>query len=123
MDEVSIVGETRVVEVTPDGIRSYTVVPEQVGLSRADPDELAGGTAERCVEIVHEIFEGAGGPRRSLAVMNAGAALHVAGKASDLEEGVRLAEQAIDSGAAREALARFVARTVELAPEVEAQSR
>ena len=113
--------ETKVVEVTPDGIRSYTVVPEQVGLTRADPEDVSGGTPERCVEIVEELFDGAGGPRRSLAVINAGAALFVAGKASDLEQGVRLAEETIDSGAAREALERFVAKTVELSPEREAQ--
>ena len=61
MDEVSIIGETKVVEVTPDGIRSYTVVPEQVGLTRADADEAAGGTPERCVEIVRELLDGASG--------------------------------------------------------------
>ena len=122
MDEVSIIGETKVVEVTPDGIRSYTVVPEQVGLTRADADEVAGGTPERCVEIAGELLDGASGPRRALAVFNAGAALLVAGKASDLEEGVRLAEQTIDSGAAREAMDRFVAKTVELAPQTERQA-
>jgi anthranilate phosphoribosyltransferase len=56
-------------------------------------------------------------------VINAGAALLVAGKSSDLEEGVRLAEQAIDSGAAREAMDRFVAKTVELAPDRDARAR
>jgi anthranilate phosphoribosyltransferase len=122
MDEVSIVGETRVVEVTPDGIRSYSVVPEQVGLTRADPESLVGGTPERCAEIVGELLEGASGSRRALAVINAGAALLVAEKAPDLEQGVRLAEEAIDSGAARDALDRFVAKTVELAPERDAQA-
>jgi anthranilate phosphoribosyltransferase len=121
MDEVSIIGETKVVEVTPDGIRSYMVVPEQVGLSRANPDEISGGTPERCAEIVGELFDGAGGPRRALAVINAGAALFVAGKAADLEQGARLAEETIDSGAAREGLERFVAKTVELSREREAQ--
>lgn len=122
MDEVSIVGETKVVEVTPDGIRPYTVAPEQVGLTRADPESIAGGTPERSVEIVRELLDGAGGPRRSLAAINAGAALLVAGKASDLGESVRLAEQTIDSGAARDAMDRFVAKTVELAPETAARS-
>jgi anthranilate phosphoribosyltransferase len=122
MDEVSIIGETKVVEVTPEGIRSYTIVPEQVGLGRADADAIAGGTPERCAGIVGELMEGASGPRRALAVMNAGAALFVAGKAPNLEQGVRLAEEAVDSGAAREAMERFIARTVELAPEREKAS-
>jgi anthranilate phosphoribosyltransferase len=117
MDEVSIVGETRVVEVTPEGIRNYTVVPEQVGLARADGKSITGGTPERSAEIVKALLEGESGPRRALAVINAGAALLVAGKASDLKQGVSLAEEAIDSGAARDAMERFIARTVELAPE------
>jgi anthranilate phosphoribosyltransferase len=117
MDEISIVGETRVVEVTRAGIRSYTIAPEQAGLTRAEPESLAGGTPERGAEIVREILDGQAGPRRALAVLNAGAALLVAGKVQDLEEGVRLAEQALDSGAAREKLERFVAKTVELASE------
>jgi anthranilate phosphoribosyltransferase len=90
-------------------------------LSRADPQEVSGGTPERCVEIVGELFDGAGGPRRALAVINAGAALFVAGKASDLEQGVRLAEETVDSGSAREALERFVAKTNEISREREAQ--
>jgi anthranilate phosphoribosyltransferase len=114
MDEVSIVGKTSVVEVTPEGMRSYTVAPEQVGLSRAEPESFAGGSPDRCAEIVRELLDGQTGPRRALAVLNAGAALLVAGKATDLEEGVRLAEQAIDSGAARQTMERFVAKTVEL---------
>jgi anthranilate phosphoribosyltransferase len=61
------------------------------------------------------VLGGEDGPRRSLVVINAGAALLVAGKAQTLEEGVRLAERTIDSGAALEAMERFVARTVELA--------
>jgi anthranilate phosphoribosyltransferase len=117
MDEISVVGETKVVEVTSDEIRSYTVAPEQVGLTRADPESIVGGTPERCAEIVGELFDGTDGPRRALAVINAAAALLVAGKVADLEEGVRLAEQTIDSGAAREAMERFIAKTVELAPE------
>jgi anthranilate phosphoribosyltransferase len=117
MDELSIAGETHVVEVTPEGVRSYSVVPEQVGLTRAGPESVAGGAPERNAEIVRQILGGEAGSRRSLAVINAAAALLVAGKASSLEEGARLAEQAIDSGAALEALERFVARTRELAPE------
>lgn len=116
MDEVSIGSETRVVEVTPEGTRSYSILPEEVGLERADPGSVAGGTPERNGEIVRRILDGEAGPRRSLAVINAAAALVVAEKASSLEEAARLAEQAIDSGAALDVLERFVAKTKELAP-------
>jgi anthranilate phosphoribosyltransferase len=115
MDEVSIVGETRIVEVTPAGVRSYTVVPEQVGLERAKPQAVVGGPPTRNAEIAREVLGGESGPHRSLVVINAGAALVVGGKASSLEEGVRLAEETIDSGAALEAMERFVAQTLDLA--------
>jgi anthranilate phosphoribosyltransferase len=116
MDEISITGETRMVEVTPKGTRSYTVGPEQVGLARSDPADVAGGTPGQNAEIVRRMLAGEAGPRRDLAVINAAAALVVAEKASSLDEGARLAEQAIDSGDALRALERFVARTNELAP-------
>jgi anthranilate phosphoribosyltransferase len=115
MDEVSIAGGTTAVEVTPEGIRSHAISPEQVGLERADHESVAGGIPERNAEIARAVLGGEEGPRRSLVVINAGAALLVAGKAQTLEEGVRLAERTIDSGAALEAMERFVARTVELA--------
>lgn len=117
MDEVSIVGETRVVEVTPDGVRSYTVTPEEVGLERAERESVEGGPPDCNADIARRVLDGESGPRRSLICMNAGAALLVAGRASTLREGVRLAEQTIDSGAALELMERFVERTVELAPE------
>jgi anthranilate phosphoribosyltransferase len=116
MDEVSIVGETKVVEVTTDGVRSYTVVPEQVGLERAEPRAVQGGPPEHNAEVARRVLSGEPGARRALIVINAGAALFVGGKAPSLEEGVRIAEQTIDSGAALETMERFVKKTVELAP-------
>jgi anthranilate phosphoribosyltransferase len=116
MDEVSIVGETKVVEVTPEGIRSYTVVPEQVGLERAEPRTVVGGPPEHNAELARQVLSGEAGPRRALVVINAGAALFVAGKATSLEEGVRMAEQTIDAGSALDTMERFVEKTVELAP-------
>jgi anthranilate phosphoribosyltransferase len=106
-----------VVEVREAGTQSYSVHPEEVGLECADVDSVGGGTPERNAEIVKRLFEGERGPRRSFAVMNAAAALMVAQKASNLEEGARLAEETIDSGAALDSLQRFVKRTNELAPE------
>ena len=116
MDEISIASETRLLEVTQDGVTEHVVSPERVGLERADSDSVAGGTPERNAEIARAVLEGQPGPRRSLIVLNAGAALFVAGHADGFEQGVRLAEQAIDSGAALETVERFVAKTTELSP-------
>jgi anthranilate phosphoribosyltransferase len=116
MDEVSIVSETHLLEVTPNGVTSHTVSPERVGLERAAPDSVRGGTPEQNAAITRGVLEGEQGPRRSLVVMNAGAALFVAARVSGFEEGVRLAEEAIDSGAAVDTLERFVQKTKELAP-------
>jgi anthranilate phosphoribosyltransferase len=117
VDEVSISGDTRVIEVTQDGTRAYTIDPEQAGLARADCGAVVGGDPDRNAEIVKRILEGEAGPCRDLAVINAAAALVVVDKASSLEDGARLAEQTIDSGAALATLERFVARTNELGAE------
>jgi anthranilate phosphoribosyltransferase len=114
MDEVSIVSETRLLEVTPDGVTSHTLTPERVGFERAEPESVRGGTPEQNAAITRAVLEGEQGPRRSLVVMNAGAALFVNGRAPGFEEGVRLAEEAIDSGAALDTLERFIRRTREL---------
>ena len=96
---------------------SYTVSPEDVGLERADHADLRGGDPEDNAAITRAILEGEQGPRRALVAFNAGAALMVAGRAETLEEGVRLAEQTLDSGAALQSMESFVSKTRELAPE------
>ncbi len=117
MDEISVSGETRLLEVTPSGVTAHTVSPERVGLERAPHEAVRGGTPEHNAEIARAVLGGEPGPRRSLVVLNAGAALFVADRASSFEEGVRVAEQALDSGAALDAMERFVTKTRELAPE------
>ena len=112
-----VCAETRVLEVTPEGTRAYTVSPERVGLERGSHEARAGGRPEENAAIARAVLEGEPGPRRALVVLNAGAALFVAGRAATLEEGVRLAEQAIDSGAALQSMESFVSKTRELAPE------
>ncbi len=72
---------------------------------------LAAGTPERNAEIAHAVLAGEAGPERDLTALNAGAAIYVGGLAETIEQGTRKAEQAIDSGAAREVLERFVERT------------
>jgi anthranilate phosphoribosyltransferase len=117
MDEVTVVAETHLLEVTPAGVTSHTISPERVGLERAPAATVRGGTPEQNAATTRAVLGGEAGPRRSLVVLNAGAALFVAGLAPGFEEGVRRAEQAIDSGAAVDTLERFVRKTRQLAPE------
>jgi len=116
LDEMSTSGTTRVVEVDGQDLHSYEVSPEDVGLPRARPEDLAGGTPDRNAETTRRIFDGEPGPQRDLAVLNAGGAIYVAGRADSLEDGVRAAEAAIDDGRASATLERLVDMTRELAP-------
>ena len=115
LDEMSTSGTTRVVEVDGPALRAYEVAPEDLGLTRAAPDAITGGTPERNADVTRRILAGEPGPERDLAVLNAGAAIYVAGRAQTLEAGVRAAEDAIDSGRAGAALDGLATLTQELA--------
>jgi anthranilate phosphoribosyltransferase len=115
LDELSISAPTVVVEVIDGQLRRYTVTPEEVALARAPRDAVPGGDAAANAEIARRVFAGEHGVARDISVLNAGAAAYAAGQAPSLKSGVRLAEQAIDSGAAAQALERFCAATQELA--------
>jgi anthranilate phosphoribosyltransferase len=116
LDEMSTSGTTRVVEVDGPELRSYEVSPEDVGLPRARLEDLAGGTPDVNAAIARAILEGERGPKRDLAVLNAGAAIYVAGRAETLEAGVREAEAAVDDGRAAARLDHLVEMTRGLAP-------
>src|SRR5215217_5597281 len=116
LDEMSTSGTTRVVEVDGSGLRHYEVSPEDVGLARARPEELAGGTPDVNAQTARRILAGEPGPQRDLALLNAGAAVYVSGRVDDLEAGVAAAAEAVDSGRAAATLDALVARTQELAP-------
>jgi anthranilate phosphoribosyltransferase len=116
LDELSISASTHVVEVLEGELRRYVISPEDVGLERAGADEIPGGDPEQNAGTAREIFAGQPGAARDLAALNAGAAIYAGGRADTLADGVRAARQAIDDGAAADALERFVRRTQELAP-------
>jgi anthranilate phosphoribosyltransferase len=116
LDEMSTSGTTEVVEVDGEAIRRYEVAPEDVGLPRSRFEDVAGGPPAHNAGVTRRILAAEPGPARELAVLNAGAAVYVSGRVDSLEEGVRAAEAAIDSGAAAAALERLVALTGELAP-------
>jgi len=108
IDEFSPSGPTDVAELRGGEVKRYQLVPRDFGLGDEDPKELAGGDAQANAEAARAILGGARGAGRSAVVMSAAAALYAAGT-SGLRDGARLAEQAIDSGAATALLARLVA--------------
>ena len=116
LDEMSISAPTTVVEVDGADLKTYTVRPEDCGLSTSDDEQATrGGSPEDNAAATRAIFAGETGPRRDLAVLNAGAAIYAAGRADDLAAGVEAAQAAIDDGAATKTLDAFVARTRRLA--------
>jgi anthranilate phosphoribosyltransferase len=115
LDEISNTGESRVSEVREGMVRSYTVRPEDFGLGRAAIGELMGGDREENARIIRAILDGEIGPRRDIVLMNAAAALVAGGKARDFKDGVGLAAQAVDSGAARRTLEALIALSRRLA--------
>lgn len=105
MDEMSPLGETLVMELRDGDIREYRVTPEGVGLPRADADEIAGGTPEENAELIRRVLLGdERGGARTVTLLNAAAALYVAGLADGLRAGVEMARETVDSGAASRTL-------------------
>jgi anthranilate phosphoribosyltransferase len=115
LDEFSVSEATRVVELKGGQLDSYDIDPEQVGLERAKDGAVGAGTPDQNAEVLRGVLSGSAGTERALAVLNAGAAIYVGGGADTIEAGVRRAEEAIDSGAAREVMERFVEHSRELA--------
>lgn len=107
-DEIVPSGTSWISELKDGAIRSFEVTPELAGLPRSQPDDLKGGDAAHNADALRHVLAGKPSAFRDAAVMTAGAALIVAGKAADLKSGVAAAQQAIDSGAAEQALADLV---------------
>jgi anthranilate phosphoribosyltransferase len=107
LDEITITGETHITSLEAGRIDSYSITPEQFGLRRAPLGALGGGDAPQNADITMAVLEGKPGPHRDVVLLNAAAALAVAGSATDLEAGLWLAAQVIDSGAALEKLRRL----------------
>jgi anthranilate phosphoribosyltransferase len=100
LDEFSVSGTTRVVELRDGGLKVYDVSPEQVGLEPAGDGAVAAGTPDQNARVLRDVLDGAPGTERALAVMNGGAAIYVGGRADSIAEGVERAQESIDSGAA-----------------------
>jgi anthranilate phosphoribosyltransferase len=115
LDELTTTGRSEVIELDHGTVRHFRVDPEELGLARVRDDDLVGGEPPENAKVVRRVLAGEQGPHRDIVVLNAGAGLVVGGRVSDLAEGMALAEQTIDSGAAADTLDRFVAASQEAA--------
>jgi anthranilate phosphoribosyltransferase len=109
LDEITTAGSTSVAALENGKIRTFEVTPEDAGLSRGKPEALRGGDAQQNAEALLDVLKGKRGPFRDVAVLNAAAALIVAGKAKDLKQGAALAAKSIESGEAEGRLDRLIA--------------
>ncbi|MBW1740787.1 MAG: anthranilate phosphoribosyltransferase [Deltaproteobacteria bacterium] len=113
LDEISITGKTQVSELKNGQVATYTIEPEDFGLSRASLDDIRGGDAQENAGIVLSVLQGEPGARRDIVLLNAAAALVAAGRAADFPEGIARAAEAIDTGRALEKLEGMKAMTNE----------
>ena len=113
LDEITITGPTRVAEVSSGSVRTYEVTPEEFGLQRGSIEDISGGDAAANAAIIREVLSGQHSPKRDVVLLNAAAALVVAGKAEHLAQAILLAAKSVDSGAAAGKLAELVRFTQE----------
>jgi anthranilate phosphoribosyltransferase len=108
LDEITLTGPTYVAALENGAVRTFEVTPEEVGFKRQGAEALRGGDADHNAKALLEVLKGAKGAFRDVSLLNAGAGLVVAGRAKTLKQGVELAAQSIDSGAAKARLDRLV---------------
>jgi anthranilate phosphoribosyltransferase len=109
IDELSPAGPNLVCEVSGGKVRRREIDPRDFDVPRCKPGDLAGGLPDDNAATIREIFAGAKGPKREAVLLNAGGAIAASGHARDLEEGYRVASEAVDSGAAGERLEQLIA--------------
>ena len=115
MDEISVGAPTFVAELKEGKVTTYMVNPEQFGVSKSNVADLAVEDAAQSLVVIRQVLDNTPGPAADIVALNAGAALYVSGVAQTLAAGVKLAQEAIASGAAREKFAAFIAMTKEFA--------
>jgi anthranilate phosphoribosyltransferase len=109
LDEITTSGPTPVAALERGVVRTFTISPEDVGLTRVKPEALRGGDAKENARALTDVLTGKKGPYRDVAILNAAAGLMVAARAKDLKEAVALATRAVDSGEAEGRLERLIA--------------
>jgi anthranilate phosphoribosyltransferase len=113
IDEISTTGKTRITELSDGSIATFEIHPSDFGMPTAALADLVGGDAQVNAAIIRRILEGERGPARNIVLLNAGAALYVAGQAANVHDGIQRASTALDDRAALSTLNRLVALSVE----------
>ena len=108
IDEISMSAPTKVCEFKDGNFKTYEITPEQFGFERCQKSELVGGTPQENAQILRDILDGKDGAKRNAVLLNAGAAIYVAGKADSIDSGIKIAKDMIDSGKAKAQLERFI---------------
>jgi len=116
IDELSPAGPNLVCEVVEGTVTRREIDPLELGVPRCDPDELRGGGAEENAQRIREVFHGGNGGRRSAILLNAAGAIAAGGHAADLKEGLEIAREALESGAAAARLDRLIEFSQEPVP-------
>jgi len=111
LDELTITGITTVAALSNGKVETFEVAPEDFGLPRAQLEDIRGGEPQHNARLMRDLLAGAGGPLRDVVLLNSGAALLVAGRATTMEAGIELAAKSLDSGVALGVLEELVART------------
>jgi anthranilate phosphoribosyltransferase len=106
LDEISLAARTQVHEARGEEVRFFTIDPTMFGLKQAATDEIRGGTVDSNVRIARDVLDGKAGPPRDVVVLNAGAALYVAGEVDSIPSGIDCAQAALDSGRAKAKVAQ-----------------
>jgi anthranilate phosphoribosyltransferase len=115
LDEISLLGETKVAEIKDGRISYYSITPEQFGLKRCTFEDVSGGSPQYNAQVIRDIFSGKErGPKRDMLLLNSAAAFLVADKVSSMEEGLVMARDTVDSGRAMAKLDEIVAKSREL---------
>jgi anthranilate phosphoribosyltransferase len=120
LDELTTAGVSRVATLADGKIETFDLAAADVGLPPGHLDDLKGGDPDFNAGLMRDLLRGAGGPLRDIVLLNASAALLIAGRVNDLPAGTELAARSLDTGAARQVLADLIARTN--APVEEAES-
>jgi len=109
LDEISLLGKTRINEIQNGSIITYEISPEEFGFTRCTLEDIATGFPEVNASVIQDVFSGRNkGPRREAVILNAAGALYIGGKANSFAEGIHLAGEIIESGAAQDKLNQLI---------------
>jgi len=113
LDEISITSETRISQFDGDQVTTKTITPEEFGIARASIEDLLVDSPAESAGVIRGVLGGQVGPARDIVLLNAAAGLFVAGKADDMQAGLTMAAESIDSGAAAGALDKLIVAAAE----------